>query len=76
MTPETQDLSVENAVLRATLWRTARALKDYHDSPHRKIDDGWEMLEVTVPASLHARAGEALAKAQEMLKGSGQERQV
>jgi hypothetical protein len=77
MTPETQGLSVENALLRVALWRTARALKDFHDSPHRKIDDnGREMLEVTVPASLHAKAGEALAKAQEMLKGSGQGQQM
>ena len=38
MTDERQDLKVENALLRASLWLTGRA-KDYHDSPHFEVDD-------------------------------------
>ena len=37
-TPD-QDLSVENALLRGSLWITANALREYHDSPHFELDD-------------------------------------
>ena len=41
---------MENALLRASLWLTARALKDYHDAPHVEVDDGGrQMREVIVP---------------------------
>jgi len=69
MTDERQDLKVENALLRTSLWLTAQALKDYHDAPHRERDDaGRPMLEVVVPESLRAKAADALAKAEKMLK--------
>jgi hypothetical protein len=69
--PEPQDLKVENALLRASLFLTARALKDYQDAPHSEIDDdvdGRRMVEVVVPESLRGRADDALARAEKMLK--------
>src|SRR4051812_17649750 len=39
MTSDPQDLLVENSLLRASLWLTARALKNYHDAPHVRADD-------------------------------------
>ncbi len=75
MTDEPQNLKVENALLRASLYLTARALKDYQDAPHFEIDDGGRpMLEVIVSESLRAKAGEALAKAEKMLKDDGRGR--
>lgn len=75
MTDEPRDLAVENALLRALLWQTARRLKDYHDAPHFEIDDdGKPMLEVIVPPSLRSKSAEVLAKAQTMLKDKGRGR--
>ena len=72
-----QELRVENALLRAALWLTARALKDYHDAPHRKSEDedGTPMLQVIVPASLRGKAAALLARAEKHLRepGSGRE---
>ena len=69
MTPEPRDQAVENALLRASLFLTARALKDYQDAPAFEIDDdGRPMLEVIVPESLRTRAADALARAEKMLK--------
>jgi hypothetical protein len=65
MTSEPQDLQLENALLRGSLWLTARALKGYHDSKHTTTDDG---LQLTVPESLREKAAEALARAEKMLK--------
>lgn len=72
MTRDPQDLRIENTLLRSYLWQTARALKDYHDAEHRQGEDG--MLELTVPESLRERAGEALERAQRMLKDEGRGR--
>ena len=71
-TPAPEDaaaqLRVENALLRGSLWMTARRLKDYQDAPAAKLDqDGREMLQVTIPSSLRESAAEALTKAQEIL---------
>lgn len=75
MSTDQQDLKVENALLRASLWLTARALKDYHDAPHFEIVDGDRpMLEVIVPELLRAKAAGALAKAEKMLKEEGRGR--
>ena len=75
MLDEPRDLAVENALLRAALWQTARRLMDYHDAPHFEIDDdGRPMMEVIVSPSLRSGAAEALAKAQTMLKDEGRGR--
>ena len=75
MTTEPKDLAVENALLRGSLWLTARALKDYKESPRKKIEvDGLPMLEVTIRQSLHDKAAEALARADKMLKDEGRTR--
>ena len=72
---EPRDLTVENALLRSSLWLAARALRDYHDAPHFEIDDdGITKLEVIVPETLRPRAADALARAEKMLKEPGQER--
>jgi hypothetical protein len=64
-----QDLKVENALLRGSLWLTANALKEYHDSPHFEIeDDGIPKFEVIVTEITRSKAGEALARADRMLK--------
>lgn len=69
MTSHPQDLRVENSLLRAALFLTARALKDYHDAPHFEIDDaGRPMQEVIVPESLRERAAAALERADRILK--------
>jgi hypothetical protein len=64
-----QQLKVENALLRASLFLTARALKSYIDALHFEIDDdGCPMREVIVSPSLRNKAAEALAKANAILK--------
>ena len=69
MTSDLQDLRVENGLLRAALFLTARALKDYHDAPHFEIDDGGRpMQEVIVPESLRDRTAAALERADRILK--------
>ena len=73
--PEPQDLRIENALLRSSLWLAARTLKDYQDAPHFEIDDdGRPMVEVIVPESLRTRAADALARAEKMLKDEGRGR--
>jgi hypothetical protein len=63
------DLSVENALLRGSLFLAARALRDYQDAPHFEIDDdGRPMLEVIVPESLREKAADALSRADALLK--------
>jgi hypothetical protein len=75
MTDAARDLQVENALLRASLFLTARALKDYHDAPHFEIDDdGRPMMEVIVPPSLRHKADAAIAKANALLKEPGRTR--
>jgi hypothetical protein len=63
---ERRDLQAENALLRGSLYLTARALKDYHDAPHIEIEseDDIPGMEVIIPASLREKASEALEKAQ------------
>lgn len=70
MANEPLDLKIENALLRASLWMTARRLKDYQDSPAFEIEDDGNrpMLEVIIPASLRDQSAEALSKAQAMLR--------
>jgi hypothetical protein len=73
MTSSSQDIRVENALLRAALFLTARALKDYHDAPHFEIDkDGRPVQEVIVPESLHDRAASALDRADRILNAPEQ----
>jgi hypothetical protein len=75
MTDDPQDFKVENVLLRSSLYLIARALKDYHEAWHVKVDqDGRPMLQVTVPESLREKATEVLAKAQQLLRDNGQER--
>ena len=62
-----QQLRIENSLLRASLFLTARALKDYHDSKHVKTEQEG-MVQLTVPESLRARAADALTRANRMLK--------
>jgi hypothetical protein len=64
---EAEQLNVENSLLRGTLWLTARSLKDYRAALHVKAGDP-EMLELVVPATLPARADDALARADAMLR--------
>jgi hypothetical protein len=67
-----RDLAAENAILRGSLYLTARRLKDYQDAPAFEIDDdGGPMLVVIVSPSLREEAAEALEKAQAMLKDEG-----
>ena len=66
---EPQDLKVEIALLRASLWLTVRRLKDYQEAPHfESDDDGRPMIEVIVPESLRTKAAEAIEKAEKMLQ--------
>ena len=60
------DLAVENALLRGSLFLAARALKDYQDAPHCKVDVG--KLQLIVPASLREKAADALERAQGLLQ--------
>ena len=43
----TTQLRVENSLLRASLWLTARRLKDYQDGPATKLDQLREALKLT-----------------------------
>jgi hypothetical protein len=55
--PEPRDLAVENALLRSSLWLTARTLKDYQDAPHFEIDDdGRPMVEADHPSRRRERS--------------------
>ncbi|MCE9567429.1 MAG: hypothetical protein K8U57_35965 [Planctomycetes bacterium] len=67
--PEPRDLTVENALLRGSLYLSTRALKDYHDSKHTPTDDG--RLQLTVPESLREKAGDAIARANNLLRDDG-----
>lgn len=69
---EPLDPQVEIALLRGSLFLTARALKGYHDSRHSETKDGQFML--TVPESLRTRAADALERAQKMLRDEGRGR--
>jgi hypothetical protein len=75
---ERRDLQAENSILRGLLHQTARWLKQYQDAPAFEIEpadeDDIPGLEVVVPASLRAKATEALERAQQMLKGEGRGR--
>jgi len=65
-------LKIESTLLRASLFLTARALKDYYDSKHTEVEGGW--LQLAVPESLRSRAADALVRAEGMLRepdGSG-----
>jgi hypothetical protein len=70
-TPDTSvtitDLSVENSLLRGSLWLTARALQNYHDAGHAKTDNP-ELRQLKVPASYREKAADALARADAMLR--------
>ncbi len=69
MTSDPDQLKVENALLRGLLWTAVRRLKDYQEAPAFEIDDnGRPMMEVVVPLGLREKAGEAIAKAEKMLK--------
>ena len=69
MTDDLQDARVDNALLRGSLYLTARRRKDYQEAPHFEIeDDGRPMLEVIVPPSLREQSAEVLARAQAMLQ--------
>ena len=70
-----QDVRVENALLRGELFLTARALKYFLDSPHKKIEVGGEsMMEITVPQSLYDKARDALNRADRRLKNEERHR--
>ncbi len=57
------DAAVENALLRGALWLTARALRNYQQSPRKEIDvDGQPTLEVIIPRSFCDKADDALAR--------------
>jgi hypothetical protein len=65
----TSDLRVENALLRGTLFLTARALRAYHDAPHFEIDDdGIEKLEAIIMPSTREKAADALDRADKLLR--------
>jgi hypothetical protein len=65
------DPRVENALLRAALSATARALKSYYDAPHFEVDDdGVPKLEVIVPEDTREKASDALARSQKFLQES------
>lgn len=72
MIAEPRDQSVEIALLRASLFLTARALRDYRDSKHVKTEDG--RLQLVVLESLPVRAADALTRAEKMLKDQGRGR--
>jgi hypothetical protein len=75
MTDEPRDLQVENALLRGSLYLTARALRDYLDARHTRVEhDGRPMLQLTVPESIQTKAALELAKAQQMLQDEGRGR--
>ena len=53
MTDDTQPIRVENSLLRACLFLTVCALKEYQEAAHFEIDDeGRPMVEVIVSESL------------------------
>lgn len=70
--PEPRDAQVEIALLRGALWLSTRALKDYRDSKHTPTDDG--RLQLTVPESLRERAGDAIVRANNLLRDDGRPR--
>jgi hypothetical protein len=69
---EQKNMEVENALLRATLFLNARALKDYYDSRHTSTEDGFQL---TVPLSLRVRASEALVRADKILKSESDQKE-
>lgn len=71
--PENDDLKVENAMLRGSLWLATRALKNYHDAPHTKADHP-ELRQLKVPASYREKATDAITRAQSLLVDRGRGR--
>lgn len=71
MTDVPQSLAVENALLRGSLFLTARSLKNYLDARHTPTDDG---LRLTVPEPVREKAADALARAEKMLRDEGRGR--
>jgi hypothetical protein len=72
---ELQQATIENAVLRGTLYLTASALKKYLDSKHNPVDvDGIPMLQLQVPELIQEKAVEALERANKLLRDQGPER--
>ena len=65
-TPTTNPLAVENALLRAALFLCTSSLKGYHDSPHSKPESYRQT--VTVHEGLRERAGDAIARADRLLR--------
>jgi hypothetical protein len=75
MTEDPRDLKVENALLRGSQYLTARALKDYQEARHVKVDhNGGPMLQVTILESIRTKTIEVLAKAQPILRDEGHRR--
>lgn len=70
---EPQDLRVENALLRGSLFLTARSLKDYHDVRHTNAETEG-MLQLTVPERLREKAGDAITRADKLLQDPGRGR--
>jgi hypothetical protein len=71
MTPDDQqrELRAENSVLRGALFLTTLALRKYYDAPHFEIDDeGVEKLEVIVLPSTREKAGDAINRANQLLR--------
>jgi len=76
VTDDPQQLRVEVALLRSSLWLSTRALEAYRDSPHKKIDvDDRPMMEVIVPESLPDKAADAIARANKLLMDKPQGRE-
>ncbi|WP_088255326.1 hypothetical protein [Fimbriiglobus ruber] len=71
MTDDPQSLAVENALLRGSLFLTARSLKNYLDAKHLPTESG---LQLTVPEAIREKAADALARADGMLRDKGRGR--
>lgn len=62
-----QQLRVEIALLRGALFLTTRSLKDYHDSKHSPAEiEG--ILHLTIPETLREKAGDAITRADKLLR--------
>ena len=70
-----QSESIENSLLRGTLWLTVAALKRYKEAAHVELDgDEQERLALVVSPDAPAKAAEAIARAEAMLQRPGAER--
>ncbi len=67
------ELRTQDALLRGSLFLTARALKSYHDTKHIKTSDP-ELRQLTVPVSFQVKATDALARADNLLRDQGRGR--